>query len=84
MNAAEIARFLLYTALVNYAVLIVWFLAFMAARDWLYRVHTNWFKLSPDEFDAIHYGGMAVYKLGILLFNVAPLVGLYLSRGQEL
>jgi hypothetical protein len=80
MNAPELARLLLYTALVNYAVLVVWFLALVAARDWLYRLHTNWFKLSPDQFDAIHYGGMAIYKIGILLFNVAPLVGLYLSR----
>ncbi|WP_257387208.1 DUF6868 family protein [Tahibacter caeni] len=32
-------------------------------------------------FDAIHYGGMAVYKIGILLFNLAPLLALHLLRG---
>ncbi|MGJ0484794.1 MAG: DUF6868 family protein [Methylomicrobium sp.] len=39
----------------------------------IYRLHTRWFKLSVETFDAIHYSGMAIYKVGVLLFNVAPL-----------
>ena len=29
---------------------------------------------------AINYGGMAIYKIGILLFNLAPLIALCLVR----
>lgn len=55
----------------------LWFLAFIFARDWIKQVHGKWFNLSDATFDAIHYGGMAVYKVGILLFNLVPLMAIY-------
>lgn len=55
----------------------IWFLAIIFARDWIKQVHGKWFNLSDATFDAIHYGGMAVYKVGILLFNLVPLIALY-------
>ncbi|HEX6465289.1 MAG TPA: hypothetical protein VFZ98_12580 [Vicinamibacterales bacterium] len=79
MDSAELRSVLLYSALGNYAILLVWFLALIVAHDLLYRLHTKWFNLSPDMFDSLHYGGMAVYKIGILLLNVAPLIALYLA-----
>jgi hypothetical protein len=44
-------------------------------------LHGRWFKFPDATFDAIHYGGMAVYKIGILLFNLVPLIALCLLRG---
>ncbi len=41
------------------------------------RLHGQWFKLSDQQFDAIHYGGMAVYKIGILLLNLTPYIALH-------
>jgi hypothetical protein len=35
--------------------------------------------LSPAAFDAMHYGGMAVYKVAILLFTL-PAIALYLTQ----
>jgi hypothetical protein len=55
----------------------IWFLAIIFARDWIKQVHGKWFNLSDATFNAIHYGGMAVYKIGILLFNLVPLIALY-------
>lgn len=80
MNAEFLRHFLLWSLVVNYAVLIVWFLAFVLARGWLRRLHGRWFNLAESTFDAIHYGGMAAYKIGILLFNLAPVVALYVLR----
>lgn len=70
-------RFLLSSVLINYIILMIWFLAIIFARDWMKQVHGKWFNLSDETFDAIHYGGMAVYKIGILLFNLVPLIALY-------
>jgi hypothetical protein len=47
MPGHALFRFLLFSTLVNYAVLIVWFLAFVNARDWMRGLHGRWFKL-PD------------------------------------
>lgn len=69
---------LLWCALINYAVLLVWFLVFTLAHDGLHRLHGRWFRLSVERFDAIHYLGMSVYKIGIILLNLVPYVALRL------
>ncbi|SFC71610.1 hypothetical protein SAMN05216344_13411 [Polaromonas sp. OV174] len=68
--------FLLWCALLNYAVLFAWFVAFRLAHAWMRRLHGLWFHMSPECFDGIHYAGMAAYKVGILLFNLVPYVAL--------
>ena len=78
MSTHEIKNILLWCAGLNYGLLIIWFGAFVFAHDWMYRLHARWFKLPVESFDAIHYAGLAVYKIGILLLNVVPLVALWL------
>lgn len=68
--------FLLWSTIVNYLVLLLWFGVFVLARGWMYRLHSRWFRLSEERFDTIHYAGMAAYKIGILLFNLVPFLAL--------
>ena len=77
MTMAEIRHVLLWCVGLNYAILIAWFIAFVFAHDWLYRMHSHWFALSVETFDAVHYSGLSVYKIGILLLNLVPMVALY-------
>jgi hypothetical protein len=79
MTIALLAEFFLWCAIVNYAVLSAWFLAFFFAHSWLYRLHAKWSRLSENQFDAIHYSGMAVYKIAVLLLNVAPYIALRIA-----
>jgi len=79
MITHEIREFLLWSLAINYVILLVWFSAFVYAHGWMYRLHTRWFKLSVETFDAIHYAGMSVYKIGVLLLNLAPFAAPYLS-----
>jgi hypothetical protein len=81
MTLDTLREVLLWSLVVNYGILVVWFAAFTLAHDLLYRVHSRWFTLSRETFDALHYGGMAVYKIGTLLLNLAPLVALWLVTG---
>jgi len=77
----EMARsILLWCTVINYAALMIWFLLYMAARGWLCRLWGRWFRLTAEQLDALNFGGMAVYKLGILLLNLAPCVALYIAR----
>jgi hypothetical protein len=76
MNINFIRHFLLWCTVINYCVLLIWFLAFMFAHDCMYRFHTRWFRLTTEQFDTIHYSAMAVYKIGILLFNLVPYIAL--------
>ena len=79
MTVSEIKEVLLWCLGVNYSVMLVWFGAFVYAHDWMYRLHTRWFKLSVETFDSMHYAGLSIYKIGVLLFNLVPLLALYLS-----
>ena len=76
MNIETLRDALLWCAVINYGVLLVWFLFFILARAFMHRLHGRWFRLSSEQFDIIHYGGMAIYKLGIILFNLVPYVAL--------
>ena len=76
MSLEVLRNFLLWCTVINYGILLVWFLFFMLARDWIQRLHGRWFRLSGEQFDALHYAGMSVYKIGILLFNLVPYVAL--------
>ena len=78
MTTNEIKHVLLWCVGLNYVILCVWFGVFVFAHDWMYRLHTRWFKLSVETFNAMHYAGLSVYKIGILLLNLVPLVALYL------
>lgn len=42
----------------------------------MHGLHSQWFHLSREQFDAVHYADMALYKLGILLFNLIPYIAL--------
>jgi hypothetical protein len=79
MSAHEIMAMLLWSVVINYTLLFVWFGTFVLAHDRLYRLHRLWFKFSVETFDTLHYTGIGVYKIGILLFNLVPLLALHLS-----
>jgi hypothetical protein len=78
VTTSEIKHLLLWCAGLNYALLFIWSGTFIFAHDWMYRWHSRWFKLSRETFDAMHYAGLAVYKIGVLLLNLIPLIALYL------
>ena len=72
MSLEMLRNWLLVCGLINMAMLMLWGMMFIFARDWIYKVHTKWFNLSDEKFDAIHYSGMAIYKLLIFFFNLVP------------
>ena len=79
MTTNDIKHILLWCVALNYAILLIWFGAFVFAHDWMYRMHGRWFKLSVQTFDAMHYAGLSVYKIGIILLNLVPLAALCLA-----
>lgn len=78
MNMTQWISFLGYCLILNYAILIIWFLAFVFIENFIKKIHLQWFKLSDTQFDAIHYSAMAVYKILILVFNLVPYIALKL------
>jgi hypothetical protein len=76
MSIELMRSFLLWCTVINYGILLMWFAMFVWAHEWIQRIHGRWFRLTAEQFDCLHYAGMSVYKIGILLFNLAPYVAL--------
>lgn len=60
MGIKTVRGVLLWSTVFNYGLLLVWFLFFMLAHDWMYLLHSRWFHLSLEQFDMLHYAGMAI------------------------
>ena len=76
MTVEWLSQVLGWCTLINLILLLLWFGIFALAHDWMYRLHTIWFTLSTERFDAIHYAGMALFKLLVMIFNLAPYLAL--------
>jgi hypothetical protein len=76
MNIQMAREVLLWCSIINYGLLVVWFLLLVLLHEWLYRLWGKWFRLSAEQLDAINFAGMVLFKIGVLLFNVVPYVAL--------
>lgn len=73
----EVLRSVLaWSTVINLGILLWWFVIIAVAHDWVYRIHGKWFEIPVDRFNAIHYSGIAIYKIGIFLFNLVPYLAL--------
>ncbi len=69
----EIVRSILaWCALVNIGLLLVWILLFIMVHDWIYRLHSMWFKISKQQFDSIHYMLIGAFKIITIMFFLIP------------
>ncbi len=72
ITLSALQSFLGLCTLINMGILLVWFLVFSFAGEWVFGLHRERFKMTRETFDGIHYAGLAIYKLGIFLFNLVP------------
>ena len=68
--------FLLWCSVINYGILLVWFVFLTFAHDWIDLLHGKWFRLPIEQFTAIHYAGMFIFKIGIIPLKLVPYVAL--------
>ena len=74
MSLEIIRDFLGWCSLINFGLLLYWFLMFIFAHDFIYKLNSRWFPMSNECFNTIHYAAMAFYKLSIILFFFVPYV----------
>jgi len=61
-----------WCAVINMGLLLWWFLFLTLAHDWVYHMHSKWYRLSEENFDSIHYAGMTFFKIMLFAFNIVP------------
>ena len=80
MDLEVVRSALLWCTIINYALLIFWLALHTLAHPLLHRLWGRWFRLTSEQFDALNFAGMMLYKLGIILFNLVPYVALVIIR----
>jgi hypothetical protein len=76
IGAGELATILGGGFLFNYAIMLLWFIVYLAAPDWLYGMNSRWFPVTRHEFDLVNYYGIAIYKVINIAFFLSPYLAL--------
>ena len=71
-----------WCALVNYALLLLWFVVVTCAGDWYFDMHRAFgINLTNEVLEALHFSLMGGMKMLFIVFNLVPfLVLLALGR----
>ena len=76
MTLETIRAFFGWCTLVNWGILIIWWVFLMAGRGWIRRVLGGMFGIPQENIGAIHYKMMAYFKAGTILFALTPYIAL--------
>ena len=76
MTIEDVRSVLGWSALIHYAVLLLWAGMFTQAHDWMQELHGRWFRIPVEQFDVVHYALMGIYKLGIFVFALVPYIAI--------
>jgi len=80
MNLKTLRTFLLYSTIINYVLLITWFLIERFPHMWIYNLSCGGTQISIESFDNMMFLGIVFYKLAIIFFNLIPCIVLYLLK----
>jgi hypothetical protein len=78
MTIDSLITLLCYMTLFNLLAVSIWFVLAVYANQITYPLIAKWFSLPKAKYDQYNYLGIMLYKIGIYLFNIAPLIALYL------
>ncbi len=73
------ARVLIWSFLMGFALLMIWFLLFAFGMDWMYTVQSRWFDMGKPSFYIINYCGMGLLKLSLIIFFLFPYLAIRIA-----
>ena len=76
MDIRTLTAFFMWCTIMNGALLVLWTTMCMSAPDLVYRMQSKWFPIPRETFDVVIYAFLGLFKLLILVFNVAPYLAL--------
>lgn len=48
----------------------------LGGRQFVYRLHSRWFPMPLEQFNALHYGGLLILKVCMIVFHMGPYLAL--------
>ena len=78
MTIETLRHFFGWCSLINYVILLLWLFIYLFLKPMLFGVASRLFKMSDEQTRVATYTGMSYFKMGIMLFNLAPYIALRL------
>ncbi len=72
MTLEVIRDILMWCSVINMGLMILMFVILCKCRSWAYTFHSKWFPITEEQFNAIVYSFMGVYKTLVFMFNIVP------------
>ena len=80
MTLEKVRKILGWCSVINAGLLLLSMVGLMLFHDVAYRLYGGWFNLSVETFDVLHYEGLIIYKICILVFNIVPYIALRIVK----
>ena len=74
MDIEMLTKFFMGCTILNLGLLALSFfmVAFGFSAEFVYRIHSKWFPMPRDTFNAVLYLLIGIYKVFIFIFNLVP------------
>ena len=76
MNISTIRAFFMWCTVINGAILIFSSVILIFGANFVYRMHSRWFVMPRETFNAVIYGFVGFYKVMFITFNLVPYLAL--------
>lgn len=77
MTLFTLGTLLWWCTVINYGILIFWCITALK-WDGLYNLCARIFRVPRERVDAINFAGIVFYKAAIILFNLVPLIAVWI------
>lgn len=78
MSITSLQALFLWCTVINYCLLILWWVLIRLPHGWIYRLSGKPFQVSEAQFDAYNLIGIIFYKMAIIMFFLVPAIVLRL------
>jgi len=78
-----IAGVLIRSFFMGVALQLVWFCSILFGAGWIRTVSSQWFGITPREFEIFNYYGMAFLKLCLFMFFLIPYLAIKMMMNRK-
>jgi hypothetical protein len=79
MSISEFREVLLWCFVINYALLILWFLISIF-WSFPYDLCAKWCKVSRERINELNFLALILYKAAVILFVLVPLIAMWIVK----
>lgn len=79
VDRETLIHFLTWCSVIDYAILILWWLIVIRPHPLLYRLCKR-AGVSEEKCDSCNFLGIILFKMGVVMFNLVPLIALLLTK----